>query len=706
MTARVLDVDAVAPAGSGASPRDVRLEIQALRALAVLGVVLFHLWPSALPGGFVGVDVFFVLSGFLITDHLMRELNRTNSISLPRFWARRIRRLLPASFATIAATAVGVYTLVPASRWPQFGQEIIASGFYVENWYLAWQSVDYMALSNVKSPSQHFWSLGVEEQFYVVWPLLLLLAAWLATRMKKNRRAVAAGALVAVAVASLIHSVSYSSSDPGPAYFFTSTRVWEFAAGGILALWLSSGRVALRPRAASVVSWAGIACVIVSMVTYGPATPFPSYTAMLPVVGTCLVIVAGMPSVRWAPSRVMAVRPVQFVGDVSYGVYLWHWPLIILIPYALGAPLPTWLKVIVLAASIALGFLSKKLVEDPIRRHRVVTQHRPRWTFAVTAAAMALTMVAVLPMARWTAQPVPAPEPTTAGCLGAMAMLDAGCGDVTAAPLIADPTSFAQDLPPSEIIGCSRAAESGTYARCEFGDPSAPRRYALLGDSHAVRLVEPLGDIARERDHGLSTFLINGCAAVAREEVGTVWGMPDRPDLCRETSAAALDEIAADESIDVVILNNRTRLYLPTDPADLPLTAEQVADTISLLQAAQKQVIVLEDTPEMHETPPREAESASDCLLRTRDVEACALRAPQAEFADPMRAAAEMTGAGLLSLNDLFCDDDLCLPQVGGLIVYSDDNHLTRSFAGSLRGPLGERLDQALADQAAAADAG
>lgn len=207
---------------------DVRPEIQALRALAVLSVLLFHLWPTRLPGGFVGVDIFFVVSGFLITAHLLREQDRTGTIALSRFWARRARRLLPASMLVLLVTAVAVYAVVPSARWPQFGTEIIASALYAENWALAWQAVDYMALSNVKSPTQHFWTLGVEEQFYVLWPILLVGLAALAARSGWSRSRTVLIGLAVVVLSSLVHSIVFTATSQSMAYFFTPTRVWEF----------------------------------------------------------------------------------------------------------------------------------------------------------------------------------------------------------------------------------------------------------------------------------------------------------------------------------------------------------------------------------------------------------------------------------------------------------------------------------------------
>ncbi|MDQ5808759.1 MAG: acyltransferase, partial [Actinomycetota bacterium] len=226
----------------------MRSEIQALRGIAVLLVVVFHLWPSALPGGFVGVDVFFVISGFLITGQLVREVDRTGRVSLAGFWARRARRILPAALVVLAACALLTKAAVPETQWDQFFGEIVASAAYVENWHLAEAAVDYQAADDAPSPVRHFWSLSVEEQFYLVWPLLIV-AALLA-----GRRWIP-WTLGAVTAASFAWSLHETAADPAAAYFVTPTRAWEFGVGGLLAL------LPLTRRATPAPTVAGLAAI-------------------------------------------------------------------------------------------------------------------------------------------------------------------------------------------------------------------------------------------------------------------------------------------------------------------------------------------------------------------------------------------------------------------------------------------------------------
>lgn len=673
----------------------VRPEIQALRAVAVLGVVLYHLWPTRLTGGYVGVDVFFVVSGYLITDHLLREVERSGRPRLLGFWARRARRLLPASFVTLACTAVAVWAWVPPTRWPQFGRELWTSTFYVQNWELARQAVDYMALSNVKSPTQHFWSLGVEEQFYLVWPIVIVIAVLAAQRLRRDRSRAIGLVLAVVVVTSLTYSVVLTAHDPGRAYFVTTTRAWELAAGGLLA-WAVRRR-AIRPpsgASASALSWTGALAILVAMVTFDEATAFPGYAAALPVLGTIAVLVAGAPAGVLSPAPLMRMRPVQLAGDVSYGVYLWHWPLLVLLPYALGHELGRVESVLVLAASFVLGWLSKTLVEDPLRRSGTTRWHRPAATFAGTALASVLLVVLAAPLARWTTPPPPVVGDPIGRCVGATAMTDPSCGDPGAIDLLADVFAFPGDLPPLSVRECETSNVTSVYRRCERGAPGGASGLAFVGDSHATRWVEVLGQVAERHDLRLSTFTVAGCSMATTDPIGSIWGRnASQAENCAAVTTDVIAEIASDPTISTVILTNRTRLHAGPNL----LTADRVAATLATLRQAGKEVVVLVDPPEMNAVPPRAAPSAADCLTVARSRASCSVPRSSAEFDDPMREAAVRLDVPVVDLTDVFCTADRCLSRIGGLVVYSDDNHLTRSFAASTRDVLDVRLGDALA---------
>ncbi len=346
-----------------------RADIQALRALAVGVVIVNHIWPSRLTGGYVGVDVFFVISGFLITTHLLKELQGGGRIRLIRFYARRMRRLLPAALLVLAVSAVLVWRFLPYPRWEREGQEILSSAFYVENWFLAARSVNYSALNDAASVAQHYWSLSVEEQFYLVWPLLL----WGVWKMTRGRVKMQVIGIALVIVVSLSGCVWYTMADPAPAYFVTPARFWEFGLGGLLALLgLTSAKHRLISQPTQVI-WqilaiAGFGLIAWSAMTYSHVTAFPGWAALVPAVGTALVIHGGTVVTDTWHGVITSFKPIQYAGDISYSLYLWHWPLICLAPFVLERTPERWDKVAIFALSVVLAGLCKRFVEDPGRR--------------------------------------------------------------------------------------------------------------------------------------------------------------------------------------------------------------------------------------------------------------------------------------------------------------------------------------------------
>ncbi|HET9852406.1 MAG TPA: acyltransferase, partial [Candidatus Limnocylindrales bacterium] len=283
-----------------------RQDIQGLRAVAVLMVFAYHLWPDTVRGGFVGVDVFFVISGFLITAHLL-EHPPARGRDLLEFWGRRIRRLLPAAFVVLAAIAVASRVLAPETRWGQNAGEIIASALYVENWVLALSSVDYLAAAAAPTPVQHYWSLSVEEQFYLVWPILVLAVAWVASRSGVRLVLAARLAMLAVVAGSLLVSVTATAAEPASAYFITPTRVWELAAGGLIATLPGLGTHRIPGWVPTVAAWVGVLMLLSAGGVISGSTPFPGSAALLPVAGAALVILATARS--WAsPTGILRWR--------------------------------------------------------------------------------------------------------------------------------------------------------------------------------------------------------------------------------------------------------------------------------------------------------------------------------------------------------------------------------------------------------------
>jgi peptidoglycan/LPS O-acetylase OafA/YrhL len=345
-----------------------RADVQALRALAVSLVVAVHLWPAQVTGGYIGVDVFFVISGFVISSQLIREIDGTGRIQLVQFYARRARRLLPTAFMVLIFVVAGTYAWVPRSLWTDYAQEVMASATYWENWLLA--AKYYSHEPSQYSAVQHFWSLSVEEQFYLCWPLLLLLLLFAISKRGGRYRGVAFAGTAIVGLASLGYSIYFTQVAKSPAFFVLPVRIWEFAIGALIAL--GGQRFAMPRIAANVASLAGVTMIIFATATFGLQTDFPGAIALIPTAGTGLVIAAGTDPRRQWHTVVSSSAPVQTLGDISYSLDLWHWPLIVLATFALPAAAPGGalslpLALGLLAVSLVVAYLSKRLLEDPLR---------------------------------------------------------------------------------------------------------------------------------------------------------------------------------------------------------------------------------------------------------------------------------------------------------------------------------------------------
>ncbi|MBZ4486193.1 acyltransferase [Microbacterium sp. cx-55] len=696
-----------APAAGGAGPRRDRSpehaepsrflpHVQGLRAIAVLLVVLYHFWPGRLPGGYAGVDVFFVISGFLITGHLMRELTATGTVRLGQFWARRARRLLPASLLVLlfcAIVAASPY-LMPVSGLQREISEIIASTFYVENWYLAFTSADYLNHAGDPSMVQHYWSLSLEEQFYVLWPLLMLLAAWIGTKFFSGRRRTAIlVTLAVVSAASLLFSIVFTLTNPAPAYFVTFTRMWEFGLGAMIAL-----VPALRIRHALgsfVLGWAGIIALVYTAFRFDGTTTFPGYAALLPALGAAAVIAASNAERWWYPTRILSVAPMRFTGDISYSLYLWHWPLIIIAPSVPFWGLSIYHRVALLAICFVLAWLTKRFVEDPARGWRVLTLRPAKVTLWASLAAMLLVAGTAggawalnAPAYQQGVQQLAELRDNPPECFGAASVLDEDCADAAPSDTILPSPGFAGVDKPSDEQ-CFVQLNDARPVSCEFGSdaPDAPT-VALIGDSHAFQLLSTFQRIADDNGWRLVTYFKGACpwndtplsTGGAFGDACTQWRgdvaadlQADPPDVVFTSALATTPYSAAgyDSSYDAAVAGYRAAWSTMTD-AGVP-------------------VVTVVDNP-VWETDPNKC-------LRTRDAASCeGARSDVLVANDPLRGAAEgQQDVTLLDFTSVYCDDTTCFPVVGGAGVYRDQDHLTVTFVDSLAPQYTAALKSALA---------
>jgi peptidoglycan/LPS O-acetylase OafA/YrhL len=673
---------------------DFRPEIQGLRAVSVVLVVLFHLWPTYVRGGYVGVDVFFVISGFLITSHLVREITATGRVQVTRFWARRIRRLLPASLLVLALSAAGVRLWVPETSWDDSVRQLTASTLYVQNWALSHDSIDYLALDSSPTVAQHYWSLSVEEQFYAAWPLLLLLALALLARRRPDARRRAVGVVLAgIAAASFAWSVWATSHAPQKAYFSTFTRAWEFAAGALVAL------VAVRVpgRVAGVLGWTGLGAIVAAGLSYSATTPFPGWVALLPVLGACAVLLAaagGPRTAGWWLSR----RPGRFVGDISYSVYLVHWPLVVLLPLALDQPMGFRLRVAVLALTFPLAWLSKVYVEDPLRRSPVLGG-RPWRAFACASTAMAALVVAVgavvsVPLTTTTAQ---AAELLREGgpCVGPAALADPQrCGGVAGRSLLVTPLAVVKENTLRQYAACQQSLDRHQLRSCEVGDPQGTRHYALVGDSHAGHWVPMVDELGRQRHARVTVWTKSSCPSsdarrVVAAEVGST-----RQTGCEAFNDSVDRALLADGSITDVLVSSYTSAYTWASVPGHPL-ADPARDGFRLRWerwlAAGKRVHVIRDVPAATLTKQR----VPDCIALRRVPEECALArrdATRLDVAATTAQAMRVPEVTVIDLTSSFCDARLCYAQVGGVIVYRDRSHVSVEYSRLLAREVSQQL--------------
>lgn len=688
---------------SSGKPSSFRPEIQALRAVAVSIVVIYHFWPGIIRGGYVGVDVFFVVSGFLITAHLVRELENTGQIRVVQFWARRARRLLPASLVVLAFTAVAVLVVVPRNLWQQFFSEIGASSLYVQNWLLATNSVDYLAADNVPSPAQHFWSLSVEEQFYLVWPVLLGLAVIIARRQPAwSQRSVILVAVGALSIASLAYGIVATASQPSLAYFVTPTRAWEFGAGALLAVVAVSpvaGRFALRTW----VSWLGFGIIAISALTYTGATPFPGAAALLPVAGTLMVIWAGAPDASWSPTRLMSLRPVQFLGDISYSVYLWHWALLVLAQYAFRPDLGLTLKLGIVATTVGLAILTKRYVEDPIRSQRFLVARRPKWTFAAVAGGMAVVLA--ISAGAWSdvqrqndtaleaAAQLAASSPA---CFGAAAMDpdNQPCiNDALEGPSVPSADIAADDG--AKVPDCWAGDQDHELKMCSFGpDATEVPRIALVGDSHGLALLPAVMEIAKAGEWRVDSYLKGGCpwSALARESADKVF-----VDGCNAWRSS-LNEALLSNDYDAILTTSYSRTSY-VSVGDLSIDDQKVEGfrtAWSEISSRGTPILAVLDVPTFERDP---AQCLSQAIKDQTDEAACDVPRDTAfGWPDPLReAVTRVPNAAAIDLTDLVCSETVCPARIGGVTVFRDKDHITATFSRTLAPYLYDRVSSALA---------
>jgi peptidoglycan/LPS O-acetylase OafA/YrhL len=671
-----------------------------LRAIAVLVVVLFHLWPDAVPGGFVGVDVFFAISGFLITGLLLREVERRSTLSLPAFWARRARRLLPAALLVVLACAAATVAFVPVTAWDQFFAELRASTAYAQNWHLASSAVDYFAADDGPSPVQHFWSLSAEEQFYVVWPLLMLAGVLVARLGARPTRRGIVLVLGAATLLSLACSVYLTAVSPAIAYYATPTRAWEFGAGGLLAL--TPREEDARPVAAGLLSWLGLIAIAVAALSFSERLAFPGWAALLPILGALAVMRAGLSAWRWAPSRLLRAAPLQFLGDVSYSVYLWHWPLLILAPYALGHAVDDTTAAAILGLTVVAAWLTKVLVEDPVRAAPALAGRAPRWTLAAaaagTAAVVGVTLAGTANIDARIAHDAQLTRRTLENpprCFGALAHDPRRpCHNPALRAMVVPTPVEAEKMPNAP---CDITERDRRLRVCAFGLPArrASRTVAVLGDSHASHWRPALDVVAKARRWRGLSITRTGCAF--SQAVPDIAGRARTH--CVQWNRQVLDWFAHHPEVATVVVaaHAGADVVVPRGRDPFAVKRAGYADAWRALPASVKRIIVIRDTPRLRARTLACVQAATDDGGSIGS--ACAVPRRVALQPDPQVAAApRLRGrTRVVDLTPELCDARACPAVIGGVLTFKDEDHLTPVYAATLGPFLRRAVDRALA---------
>ena len=642
-----------------------RKDIEGLRGAAILCVVLFHAGVMSLAGGFVGVDVFFVLSGFFITGLLVKELAGSGSIDVARFYGARLLRLIPLMLVVIAATLAVVMTLYAPIDRASIASGAAGAAVSVNNIGLALTEADYFGSG--QNPLLHLWSLAVEVQFYLLWPLVLLALAGAA----RKRGAVTAGSLLSglliVGALSFAASLWLTAVAQPWGFFNLPARIWEFALGGILSVIMMDEKL-IEARTGSVLQFAGVGALLLAVWTYDGSMHYPGAAALLPALGAAALIIGGAAAPASTVSRALSASWLRWLGGVSYGWYLWHWPLVGFAE-VVNPQIGVVGKLVWSGAALGLAVLTLRWVETPARSR--ATSYSPRTQLLATLGACGLVMSLAL---------VAEHRAVTRASTGVQRTFAAARVD-----------RFAKS--------CWATTIDDFKGPCAIGDVNSDTTIAILGDSHAEHWLGGFDAAGRGRGWKIMVFVKGGCPATDTRFISR----GRREEYYRECNrfrAAVLNQIVAMRP-HAVILSSWDH-YVPADgsPSRWQVTASAWRDglrrTYTRFSSAGITTIVMRDVPQVPFDVPA-------CLSRQAAglpfAASCTFNRDQALHRSGF-AAQNSAAAGLdvrfVDMNDVVCPTRYCSPTQDGLVKYTDDNHLTASFSSSLAGVLGARIFEAM----------
>lgn len=682
---------ATTPESSGSRPKRFRPELEGLRTVAFLLVAVFHIWVNRVSGG---VDVFFVVAGFLVTATLTRHLDEYGRIRIGEYFGRLARRLLPAALLVLSAVLVLVLLLLPSEAWRDRFLQIFASATYWENWFLAFNAVDYLAIDVSRSPVQHFWAMSIQGQFYLLWAVLFSVVALLMRWLRIGWRRVAIIMISLVIVTSFCYSIYRTSDLQQFAYFSTWTRVWEFGGGALLAMIID--RLRLPRFASAIAGWFALLAIVSIGVALPVATLFPGYVATVPALAACLIIIAGQNDARWGATRVLACKPLVWLGSLGYGIYLWHWPVMIFAIEVQGRQKAGPLTgTVVLICSFVLAYLTSRLLERPATRSAKSSSGLVRRGVlvgsVVSLAIVAGTSVAGVAVVdqRAANEREETIALSAADCFGANSLTD-----VDACAEQRTETEFYPENPGNDRANvadarrCTTGVLGTALKHCTWGNPDGTR-VALIGNSHGAVWFPALLEVAERYDWRLDTYVKVACTF---NDVPRNTGTEARQQSCSDWSNSLSEHLASVEEYEYVMTSanghNANFVNPDTDERDPQIGIDGYVSVWQPLVDRGATILAMRDYPR----------SASWLVRCAQNKPETGCTRPRAEYqVDPekevlVQAALALDGAVVVDMTDWFCIEDTCPGVIGGVRVFNDPGHFTATYGRTLAEPLADEL--------------
>ncbi len=606
-------------------------QIQALRAFAAMLVVIYHAGITS--GGYIGVDIFYVISGYLITGLLLRELDKTGTLGLRAFYLRRVKRLLPTSFFVLFITAITAWYLYPSSMRADLGKDIAAAGIYISNYLFAFWQMDYQNLSAIPPVVIHYWSLAVEEQFYLFWPFIIL-----ALYKKGGRRRVGQG-VVAISIASFLFSLYQTSVEPIWAFYSLPTRAWELGVGALLLY------IPARIKFSQNYLWIALALFIYGTFIFRDSTPFPGTAALVPVFATAISMAAvhSWPKVL---NRVGTHRVIQWLGEISYPLYLWHWPLLVIPAVYLGRGLHIYEKLICVLATLIFADLTHRFIEEPLRHAQLPAKTVIRGGVIATAISLSMGLA-----------------------------INSSHSDVVT---LADGSKYSlAEIMKKPLVyddGCHVNNGETSSPDCTYGLRGAKRKIVLFGDSHAAQWFPTLEKLAEEKGFELISLTKSACPGPAVTKVDT--GEYKNKDCFawREYAFNRIKKI----NPDAVLVSGFQHFEVPSQYSSRESWwREGEVKTYKSLQGSSQHIIYISDTPHPN-----------------RDIPSC-IAAGNLDRCNGSERSTPIFSPGYQKINPTswLCDRN-CPGVIDGLVTYRDSSHLSVAMARALSPQLEAALTQ------------